>query len=684
MKTTLLAYLKVTLLLLLLGFCLQRPCWGQASPGMDNDYSSRSFQSKRQKIDSLLQLYAQYGQFNGTVLVAEAGELHYKQGFGFANLEWNAKNQSNTKFRLASMTKQFTAMLALQLVAKGALELSASISTCLPDYPKKAGDIITIHHLLSHTSGIPNYTSFPNYRDLMRQHKRPEELVPLFADSTLQFPPGERFSYSNSGYALLGVIIEKITGKRFEEVLSTQILEPLGMKDSGYDSQHTVLANRATGYDKTGSKYRNSSFIDMSVAYTAGGMYSTVEDLFLWDKALYTDRLLPQQYRDLLFKKHIRAWGDHYGYGWIIGTKPVGNTQERVAVIEHDGVINGFNSLITRIPETASSIIILSNTSGNNLHRIAESILGILYDKPYDLPKQSLAWALSKLIEKEGLANSQGAFHTLKDDPDYYLDEGEMNLAGYEFIETNQLAEAAFIFKQNLAAFPHSFNTYDSYGEVLLKLGKEQEAIEYYKKSVAYNPQNENGRTVLKELGITEADLSKLTMELLVSDKEWGHEIFHFPLNFAPEIPYKGREDARFPPGWRDTASNDFWSYVFAWHIEQASDLSIDEVTANLQLYFDGIMKVVNKDKGKLLPKTVVKLHQEASKGSTVHLSGTLDTYDSFITREPMTLNVRIAQYFCRKEKKATMVFRFSPKPFGHEIWSKLEELQLREEVCRD
>lgn len=156
-------------------------------------------QTKTEKLDELLNLYTEYGQFNGSVLVAEKGEVIYKKGFGLANMEWGIPNQSDTKHRLGSITKQFTSMLIMQLMEQGKLKLTVPISTYLPDYPKPNGDIITIHHLLTHTSGTPNYTAFPNFmKDMNRDPYRPEEFVKIFADSTLQFTPGEKFAYSNS------------------------------------------------------------------------------------------------------------------------------------------------------------------------------------------------------------------------------------------------------------------------------------------------------------------------------------------------------------------------------------------------------------------------------------------------------------------------------------------------------
>src|SRR5690606_17204118 len=193
-------------------------------------------QTKADKIDKLVSTYAEYGKFNGSVLVADKGNVIYKKGFGLADMEWNIPNQPDTKHRLGSITKQFTAVLIMQLVEQGKLQLHVPVTTWLPDYPKKNGDIITIHHLLTHTSGIPNMTSCPGFiKDVSRNAYTPAQLVKISADSTLEFKPGERFAYSNSGYLLLGHIIEKVTGKSYEQVLQEHILTPLGMTNTGYD-----------------------------------------------------------------------------------------------------------------------------------------------------------------------------------------------------------------------------------------------------------------------------------------------------------------------------------------------------------------------------------------------------------------------------------------------------------------
>jgi CubicO group peptidase (beta-lactamase class C family) len=459
-------------------------------------------QTKPDKIDGLMKLYHEYGQFNGTVLVAQHGNIIYKKGLGSANMEWDIANQPDTKFRLGSITKQFTSMMILQLVQQGRLKLDGKITEYLPDYPKKTGDRITIHHLLTHTSGIPGYTELPFFRDISRNPSAPAAFVKLFADSALLFEPGARFSYSNSGYFLLGVIIEKITGKPYEQVLKENILSPVNMNSTGYDQHNPILKKRASGYQKDGFGYINAEYLDMSLPYSAGALYSTVEDLYLWDRALYTDRLLPEKTRDLLFAPYIPAFGGGYGYGWGIAKVPIGRTSDSVIVIEHGGGINGFNTLISRIPSEQDLVVLLNNTGGVPLGAMSRAIRGILYDKPYDLPKRSLADTVLAAIMKHGIASGIEQYRELKQkhSDTFALQENEMNLAGYSLLRVNRVKEAIEVFKLNVEAFPKSSNVYDSLGEAYMVNGDRELAMKNYQISVELNPKNASGFEALKKL----------------------------------------------------------------------------------------------------------------------------------------------------------------------------------------
>ncbi len=475
-------------------------------------------QTKAELIDNLIGEYAEYGKFNGSVLVSSHGKVIYKKGFGMANMEWDIPNKSNTKHRLGSITKQFTAMLILQLAAEGKLDLQAPISTYLPEYPKDKGDIITTHHLLTHTSGIPNYTAFPGFfKEDSRDPYTPDEFVKKFDSKKLDFTPGERFSYSNSGYFLLGVIAEKLSGKTYEDLLHDNIFTPLNMKDTGYDNHGDILKNRATGYEKNGSAYVNSRYLDMSIPYAAGSMYSTVEDLYLWDQALYTNKLLPQKYMDMYFKPYIPAFGSgHYAYGWGLGYGKIGKSTDSIYTIGHGGGINGFNTNISRAPSDKSLVVLLNNTGGAPLNQMTRAIRGILYGKDYSRPKKSVANALLAVIQDKGIEAGLAHYNTIKDSENYELIEREMNTVGYQLMNTHKMVdEASKVFKLNVEAFPKSSNVYDSYGEALMNLGKNDLAILNYKKSVDLNPNNQLGIEALKKLG---ADVSAYEKEVLVPD----------------------------------------------------------------------------------------------------------------------------------------------------------------------
>jgi CubicO group peptidase (beta-lactamase class C family) len=468
-------------------------------------------QSKAEKIDQLVSKYNEYGKFNGSVLVSKQGKVIFKKGYGMANMEWDIPNAPNTKHRLGSITKQFTAMLILQLAEDGKLDLHAPISKYLPDYPEKTGDVITIHHLLTHTSGIPNYTSFPGFmEDESRDPYTPEAFVKKFEDKDLDFSPGERFSYSNSGYFLLGVIAEKLSGKSYEVLLHEKIFSPLNMRATGFDNHSDILKNRATGYEKEAGGYKNSKYLDMSIPYAAGSMYSTAEDLYLWDQALYTNKILSKKYMDLYFKPQIQAWGNlQYAYGWGVGKVEIGTSKDSIYAIQHGGGINGFNTNILRTPSDKSLIVLLNNTGGAPLNSITKAILGIINNKDYSMPKKSLVDAMLAVIEEKGIDEGITFYHDVKDSDFYDFDEDEMNAMGYKLLRSDQVEASVKVFKLNVEAFPKSSNAYDSYAEALMTSGKNDLAIINYRKSVELNPNNQNGIDFLKKLGEDVRDLVK-------------------------------------------------------------------------------------------------------------------------------------------------------------------------------
>lgn len=338
--------------------------------------------SKAQQLDELVQQYAKAGQFNGTLLVADQGKVVLQKGYGLANQEQQVPNTADTKFRLGSLTKQFTAVAVLQLVEKKQLRLDGTVSDYLPDYPPATGRRITLHHLLTHTSGIPSYTGLPNYvSEISRTAYTPAQLVQVFAGLPLEFEPGTRYKYNNSGYALLGAIIEKVTGKTYAQVLQDNIFKPLRMTNSGYDNPNVALANRAAGYEaKPGGGFEPTTFVDMSVPYSAGALYSTVGDLYRWSQALDGTKLLSEASKKLMFT----AYKNNYGYGWIVAKGRLG--ADSVRLQEHNGAVNGFRTYLTRVPERGQLVILLDNTSSSSLRNLKNGLPLTLNGLPAPTP----------------------------------------------------------------------------------------------------------------------------------------------------------------------------------------------------------------------------------------------------------------------------------------------------------
>ena len=458
--------------------------------------------AKTEKIQELMQKFSEYKQFNGSVLVADKGEVLFKDGFGKANMEWDIPNGPATKHRLGSITKQFTSMLIMQLVEEGKLDLHKPVTTYLKDYPKNTGDQVTLHHLMTHTSGIPNMTSFPGFFE--NQSRNPysvKELTETFADSSLVFKPGEDFQYSNSGYILLGAIIEEITGKPYEEVLHERIFEPLKMNDTGYDHFEEIIKNRSTGYEQRGSKFTNAKYLDMSIPYAAGSLYSTVEDLYKWHKALLNNELLSSESKEIMFKAHKQLGPQAAAYGWFVGDQKFGMENDSVFTTVHSGGINGYSSLITRIPEDDALIVLLNNTGGQPLNDITEAIGRILYEQDYEMPKRSVAMAVMEKYYDEGLQEAKKLYSEIRKSAEYELNEGQMNSLGYELLRMQEDYDAAIeIFKLNVEAFPDSGNVYDSLGEAYMVKGNNELALKNYKKSVEIDPSNSHAVKIIKEL----------------------------------------------------------------------------------------------------------------------------------------------------------------------------------------
>jgi CubicO group peptidase (beta-lactamase class C family) len=460
-------------------------------------------QGKVSKIDELMTKIVEIQQFNGSVLVSENGKVIYNKGFGYANMDWKIPNKPGAKFRIGSITKQFVAMQIMQLVEEGKIRLDGRLIDYLPEYRKDTGEKITIHHLLTHTSGIPSYTGLPGFwSDSTRNPYEIDYMVKNFHSGDLEFEPGSGYKYNNTGYFLLAVIIEKVTGKSFEENLQQRILEPVQMNNSGVDRNEKILDNRANGYVKLGTGYVNEPYFYMANVLGAGDMYSTVEDLYLWDQVLYTEKLLSEKYKEIMFTPFL----NDYAYGWNIYKVALGESTDSVDVISHGGGIRAFNTEIFRLIKDNHLIVLFNNsrnsTGSNDLSGIYNAITNILYDMPYKLPKISIMETLYKTVVKSDVETAIKQYHELNVNQydEYNFEESELNRLGYWLLGIQKVKEAIEIFKLNVEEYPGTFNTYDSLGEGYMIDGEKELAIKNYAKSLELNPKNTNAIIMLTKI----------------------------------------------------------------------------------------------------------------------------------------------------------------------------------------
>lgn len=305
--------------------------------------------------------------FTGAVLVVHNGAILVDQGYGAADLEWKIPNSPAARFRLGSLTKQFTAASFLLLEERGKLSLEDHVSKYMPDAPP-AWAAITLKNLLNHTSGIPNFTGFPDYRASESRDTTPAELVLRFRDKPLSFPPGSKFSYSNSGYVLLGYLLERITADTYAHFLQTNIFTPLHMDSTGLDSNAAILPNRAQGYTFGPRGFEHAGYISMTIPFSAGALFSTTGDLLKWENALFYGSLLTPA----SLKKLTTPALEQYGLG-VIMTDSAGHP-----LVTHNGGIEGFTTYLTQYPQDHLTVVVLANSDsfapdalGRNLGRIA-------------------------------------------------------------------------------------------------------------------------------------------------------------------------------------------------------------------------------------------------------------------------------------------------------------------------
>ncbi|MFY7839008.1 MAG: serine hydrolase [Lacibacter sp.] len=470
----------------LLAFCVQQ-LYAQITP------------QQKFKIDSLLQQYTSAKQFSGTVLVAKNNNILYSKAVGFASIETAVPNKLETNFNIASMGKTFTATLIMQLVQEGKLSVDEKLSEILPEFNIKRADSITVYQLLTHTSGVGNYMMHVNYEAGRHQLKSLDDVMPyvVAVEPTLNYP-GEKFDYSNSGFIILGKIVEKLTGKSYNENLEERIFSKTGMRQSYIHYPATFVSPKeATPYLAYTSKTFVNGTADEFPGFSDGGMQSNVVDLYRFAKGLLNGKLLNNAMRDSMWNGKVDfGRGGKYSFGWMDNENEFGKH-----IYSHDGGGKGFSSDLRIVKEDGYIIVVLINNRVDP-RDVSGNILRILYDKEVQKPVKFLENILMEITEEKGfdhvcsnykqILKEQGMDKT--PNPWVYIMFSDM------FENMKEMDKAFKVMEMGREEFPNEASMYNVTGQLYANQKKYKEAAEWFNKALAVNANDEFAKMMLKTI----------------------------------------------------------------------------------------------------------------------------------------------------------------------------------------
>lgn len=455
-----------------------------ASPPQEPVRVAADPQNMQATFEDYMQASVRNAAFSGTVLIARDGVPLFQRSYGLANQALNVPNTEETVYQLQSITKPFTAILIMMLQEEGRLTVNDRACDYLDDCPE-AWRAVTIQQLLTHTSGIPNYSRLDDWDETLdsRTYWR-GGVVSLVRDLPLEFAPGEGYRYNNSGYNLLGVIIERVSGKRLPDMYRDRILSPLGMSHTGFNTSRLVTPNLATGYYSLGSTFIESTPQTNSSSYGEAGLTSTVGDLLIWDQALYANRLISKA----SYEQMIAHTKNDYGFGWEMmtwsGRREIG----------HAGSGHGFSNIVARFIDDGLTVIVLSNSDEASGNGTARALAAIYFGETPRTPQMPPKTILLDAIVADGvdagirryreMKTAQPAMEALKTDE-------LLVTAGYELYELPAMDMAKQVFEFALQEFPRSAYSHDGLADIAVAEGDYATAVRHFETSLSLDPANE-------------------------------------------------------------------------------------------------------------------------------------------------------------------------------------------------
>ncbi|MEO1486609.1 MAG: serine hydrolase [Bacteroidota bacterium] len=433
------------------------------------------------EIDSFVRFNYEQGTFNGGVLVVQNDSIVYRKLMGWQDTARQIALTDSSRFYIASVSKPFTALAIMQLEEQGKLRFEDPISKYFPDFASYT-DSVNLRHLLTHTSGIPNHYDLGMQEEGMTN----QDVLDEVKKHPLLFQPGERYAYSNSGYIMLGVIIEKLSGRSLDTYLKEAVFEPLGMKNTQVHDGTQTVPNKVIGTSKFGEPYPYPFYTT-----GAGGMYSTIDDLYLWERALHDTTIISSKSMERAHQQTqlLDSTYSDYGFGWHNAQ----NDEKQTIKTFHTGGAAGYGSFVFRDLETKSSVIIVSSCGkAFNLGAFANALTGFLKGDTIQHPKIPISIAFKRKMDATKLDNIYEELETFKTNDKYRVSESDINDLGYYYLESGNPAIANEVFRKNTQWYPESWNVFDSYGESFVALNKYEEAEANYRKALELHPEVED------------------------------------------------------------------------------------------------------------------------------------------------------------------------------------------------